>query len=87
MAGKAGENGQNSGERAQPGQDRRLPCVVTHPRPLRVIKSVVRTARGSLSTGSPGGRTPTKEMAHCQAYVTAARTVEKKVRQFERSRS
>ena len=34
--GKAGENGQNSGEvrlaAAQPGQDRRLPSVVTHSR-------------------------------------------------------
>ena len=49
MTGKAGENGQNLGNRAaaHPGQDRRLPGVVTHPRPQQA------SAR-STGPGQPG---------------------------------
>ena len=51
---------------AHPGQDRRLPGVVTHSRLWRatsvrsrvVIVFKKKTAPGSLSTGSPAGRTP-----------------------------
>ena len=48
---------------AQPGQDRRLPSVATHSRLWRAISvrsgvgSSSKTAPGSLSTGSPAGRT------------------------------
>ena len=49
---------------AHPGQDRRLPSVVAHSRLQRatarsrvgIVSS--KTAPGSLSTGSPAGRTP-----------------------------
>ena len=47
---------------AQPGQDRRLPSVATHSRLWRASDlgwgSSSKTAPGSLSTGSPAGRTP-----------------------------
>ena len=50
---------------AHPGQDRRLPSVVTHSRLQRATSvhnqrwgSSSKTAPGSLSTGSPAGRTP-----------------------------
>ena len=49
---------------AQPGQDRRLPSVATHSRLQRAtsvrsrVGSSSKTAPGSLSTGSPAGRTP-----------------------------
>ena len=47
VTGKAGENGQHSGEMggSSPGQDRRLPGVVTH-------------TRAERATGSPAGRSP-----------------------------
>ena len=35
ITGKAGENGQYAGAGRHPGQDRRLPSVVTHPKPQR----------------------------------------------------
>ena len=51
---------------AQPGQDRRFPGVVTHPRPWRApaqtgvaIQVNFTLTSGSLSTGSPAGRTRT----------------------------
>ena len=48
---------------AHPGQNRRLPGVVTHSRLWRATNvrsrgSSSKTAPGSLSTGSPAGRTP-----------------------------
>ena len=50
---------------AHPGQDRRLPSVATHSRLLRATSVRSRVgirvfilAQGSLSTGSPAGRTP-----------------------------
>ena len=49
---------------AHPGQDRQLPNVVTHSRLQRTTSvrsrwgSSSKTAPGSLSTGSPAGRTP-----------------------------
>ena len=48
---------------AQPGQDRRLPSVVTRPRPQRAsarsrVGTTKMVAPGSLSTGSPASRTP-----------------------------
>ena len=50
---------------AHRGQDRRLPGVVTHLRPQGALaRSRVRSrkilAPGSLTTGSPAGRTPSK---------------------------
>ena len=53
---------------AHPGQDRRFPGVVTHRRPWRApaqtgvaIQVDFTLTSGSLSTGSPAGRTLTKK--------------------------
>ena len=53
---KAGKNGQYSGEMG--AQDRRLPSVATSVRSRLGIVFKTKTAPGSLSTGSPAGRTP-----------------------------
>ena len=58
--GKAGANGQHSeDEAAAPGQDRRLPGVVTHPRPQRA-PARCRVETREPGSGSPAGRTPSK---------------------------
>ena len=73
VTGRAGENGQYSGNRAaaRPGQDRRLHGVVTRPRPQRApARSRVGTTK--CGSGSPGGRTLSKEgdgSMYSQAHV------------------
>ena len=69
---------------AHPGQDRRLPGVVTHSKALSGFRldqgwrSSSKTALGSLSTGSPAGHSlPLKKRRdgsmYSQAYVKAGR--------------
>ena len=64
---------------AHPGQDRRLPGVVTHARPERAparswVGTTRRVAPGSLSSGPLGGRTLAMKgdgSVYSQAYVRA----------------
>ena len=75
---------------AHPGQDRRLPRVVTHSRLWRVMTRsgvgiVLEDGTGSLSTGSPAGRTPPHGdgSMYSQAYARAGSAA---AAQLERSR-
>ena len=93
VTGKAGENGQHSGNRAaaHPGQDRRLPGVVTHSRPQRVPArsslGTTKVARGRYRLGHRLVRTLSKSgdgSMYSQAYVSS-RCIGLSTAKFERS--
>ena len=72
ITGKAGENGQHAGAGRHPGQDRRLPSVVTHPKPQRA------SARSWVGPGQPGSGVAIDWVTgwSCSSAVTAKRRLD-----------
>ena len=91
MTGKGGENGQHSGEMGgsspwtRPSAPECVKALAGDQRPIPGWGSSSKTTPGSLSTGSPAGRTPPHGdgSMYSQAYVRAGKNCGS---QLERSR-